>query len=203
MKRLPQKILGVLAAALLLSAPGCAGLTALPAGAAWPADTVSAQTAASESESAVDCYFPRAGQDAQKELIDVIDSADQTLDMAIYSFTDSEIADAVAACSEKGVAVRIISDKTQSGNKYQQKILNRLKEADIPIKVDTHSGIMHLKVTIADGKAATTGSYNYTKSADTENDEVLVVLRDETIAADFEQEFEIMWNDETRFEDYK
>ena len=198
MRKLLRGSLGILAAVLLLAAPGC---ESLEAAAAKAAGTASAQTVFYE-EGTVNCYFPRAGQDAQAGLIQVIESAEKTLDMAIYSFTDETVADAVSACAKRGVTVRIISDKTQSGNGYQKKILKRLKKENIPVKVDAHSGIMHLKITIADGKIATTGSYNYTKSADQENDEVFVVFHDEKIAQNFEQEFEDLWNDDSRFDNF-
>ncbi len=81
-------------------------------------------------------------------------------------------------------------------------MLKSLVKAGIPVKIDTHSGLMHLKVTIADGKIATTGSYNYTKSAEETNDEVFVVLRDEKAAQDFGTEFEKMWNDPKSFRNF-
>lgn len=62
---------------------------------------------------------------------------------------------------------------------------------------------MHLKVTIADSKIATTGSYNYTKSAEQKNDEVFVTLNDPKIASGFEKEFNRMWNDQSNFADYR
>lgn len=204
MKKLLQKTLGLLVAAALLASPGCDSLSALSADAVGSAGAASVGVRTeTNGGDAVDCFFPREGQDAQAELIKIIRSADKTLDMAIYSFTDMDIADAVVACAGRGVPVRVISDKTQSGNEYQKKVLDRLKKEKIPVKVDAHSGIMHLKVTIADGKTATTGSYNYTKSADQVNDEVFVVLRDEDLAQEFEREFESMWNDDKRFEDYR
>ncbi|HBG54785.1 MAG TPA: hypothetical protein DDW99_00765 [Ruminococcaceae bacterium] len=58
-------------------------------------------------------------------------------------------------------------------------------------------------MTVADGKVATTGSFNYTKSAENANDEVFVVLRDEKVAQDFEAEFTRMWNDAQDYENYK
>lgn len=196
---------GLLIAAVLLTAPGCGELTEPAARAALSGTSASfseAPVSETGENGTVECLFPRAGQDAQKKLIQIIGSAEKTLDMAIYSFTDANIADAVVACSRRGVTVRVITDKTQSGGAYQKKILQRLKKEKIPIKMDSHSGIMHLKITIADEKVATTGSYNYTKSADEENDEVFVVLRSEETARQFEQEFEDMWTDKKRFTNY-
>lgn len=150
----------------------------------------------------VNCYFPREGQKPQPALIKVISSSEKTLDMAIYSFTDTKIADALAAAEERGVTVRVITDGQESKSKYQKKVLDKLKKAGIPIKVDTHSGLMHLKITIADKKTATTGSFNYTKSAEEKNDEVFVVIKNSDVAKSFSEEFENMWGDSGNFENY-
>jgi phosphatidylserine/phosphatidylglycerophosphate/cardiolipin synthase-like enzyme len=151
----------------------------------------------------VEYYFPRAGQDVQSQLISVINSADKTLDVAIYSFTDSKIGDAIIQANQRGVTVRVITDQEQAAGKTQKSLLKELVQAGIPVKENTHSGLMHLKVTIVDDKIATTGSFNYTKAAENTNDEVFVILRDETAAKDFETEFETMWNDKKRFTDFK
>jgi hypothetical protein len=72
----------------------------------------------------------------------------------------------------------------------------------IPIKINHHSGLMHLKVTIADDKVVTTSSYNYTDEATYKNDEVLVIIRDPGVAKDWESEFERMWGDTADYESY-
>lgn len=169
--------------------------------------TISFPQASSNSVSSasqkIQYYFPRAGQKAQPELISIINSAQKNLDIAIYSFTDKEICSAITKAHERGVSVRIISDREQSTGQYQKAVLKQISKSGIPIKIDTHTGIMHLKVTIADQKIATTGSFNYTKSAEESNDEVFVVLNDEKTAKDFESEFNQMWNDSKNFTAYK
>lgn len=147
-------------------------------------------------------YFPRAGQKAQPVLIGIIGSAKQTLDVAIYSFTDKAIASALVKAKARGVSVRIITDRTQAGTRSQKNVLKQVTGAGIPVKVDTHEGIMHLKMTIADGKTATTGSFNYTQAAENFNDEVFVVIGNSKIAQDFDKEFSSMWNDSGKFQKY-
>jgi phosphatidylserine/phosphatidylglycerophosphate/cardiolipin synthase-like enzyme len=49
----------------------------------------------------------------------------------------------------------------------------------------------------------TTGSYNYSQAASSTNDEVLVVIKDQSIANDWEAQFERMWNDTKGFSAYK
>jgi len=122
--------------------------------------------------------------------------------LAIYSFTDTKISDAVISAKKRGVAVRVISDKECSSESYQKEVLNNFKSAGIPVKINTHSGLMHLKVSIIDNRIATTGSYNYTTAAMDENDEVFVVLNDIKAAQDFDAQFVRMWNDTNDFTNY-
>lgn len=140
-------------------------------------------------------YFPRAGHNPQAALLDVINNAKSSLDVAIYSFTDTKIAQALIAAKNRGVSVRVMSDEKSSLEVSQNAVLLSLKKAGIPVKVNSHSGLMHLKVTIADKSVVTTGSFNYTKSAEDENDEVFVVLDNAQAATDFEKEFNAMWGD--------
>lgn len=188
------------------------GQTAAAVSGASPAAVSSSSTAAASSDTTfsevqhesgqINYYFPRDGRKVQPELIKIISSARETLDIAIYSFTDEDVASAVIKAKENGVTVRLITDKQQSGGKYQKAVLKKLKKSKIPIKVNSHSGLMHLKVTVADKKIATTGSFNYTKSAEDKNDEVFVVLNSSKAAEDFDSEFERMWNDSKSFDNY-
>lgn len=159
-------------------------------------------TATTQTTNQVGYYFSQAQGHPEQQLIQVISGAKTNLDIAIYSITKKEIVDAVIDAKKRGVAVRLISDKTESGGKYQKEQLARLKSAGIPIKINTHKGLMHLKVTIADNNIITTGSYNYTDGATKDNDEVLVVLHDTQAVTDFKAQFERMWNDTKEFKSY-
>ncbi len=162
----------------------------------------SAPEAVTGTSAPVEYYFPRAGQDPVQPLVNVINSANSSLDIAIYSLTESDIVNAIAAAENRGVAVRVITDREESGNKYQAKELLALSNAGIPIKINSHKGLMHLKVTIADDRTVTTGSYNYTDEATYDNDEVLVVINDQNIAQNWDNEFQSMWADDTDYQDY-
>jgi phosphatidylserine/phosphatidylglycerophosphate/cardiolipin synthase-like enzyme len=145
--------------------------------------------------SVVQWAFTRAGQHPEKLLESTYGQAHKTLDIAIYSLTKYDIVDAIVAAKKRGVKVRIITDKTEAKNKSEAKELAYLKKFGIPIKENKHSGLMHLKMSIIDGAVVTTGSFNYSQSASTVNDEVLVTMRDSTMAKAWEAEFNQMWND--------
>ncbi len=148
----------------------------------------------------VEWAFTQADQHPEKKLIEVIDGASETLDIAIYSLTYPDIVQAIKNAASRGVKVRIITDRIQSGGKTQKEALKLLGSAGIPLKINSHSGLMHLKMTVADGEVATTGSFNYSKSASTTNDEIFMAFRDAEIARSFSERFEAMWNDDKDFE---
>jgi phosphatidylserine/phosphatidylglycerophosphate/cardiolipin synthase-like enzyme len=152
--------------------------------------------------SMVQYYFTKANEHPEKALINVINATRNNLDLAIYDITQEDIVKAVLSAEKRGVKVRLITDKVESNSKSESGVLQIFKENGIPVKVNSHSGLMHLKVTIADEKIVTTGSYNYTAQASTKNDEVLVLISDSNSAMDFEDQFEKMWDNNSDFQDY-
>ncbi|MCP1305945.1 phospholipase D family nuclease [Paenibacillus tyrfis] len=202
-----KKYLGLLALVIMIMNAGCMQAKPPEVAASPEQNTVPVSTPQETAKEAVkqpvstnvESAFTKAEQHPEKILIDVINSAKETLDVAIHSITHPDIVAAIRDAKKRGVAVRVITDKTQSEGKTQGEALKILGSAGIPMKINSHSGLMHLKVTIADKKVVTTGSYNYSKAASTTNDEVLVVIREEGAAKTFSDEFEKMWNDTKGF----
>jgi phosphatidylserine/phosphatidylglycerophosphate/cardiolipin synthase-like enzyme len=125
--------------------------------------------------------------EANKKIIDVIRDADQYVYFAIYTFTRADIKDALLGAKHRGLNVRGVVDKEQIAKiDDQRKIAQELRDAGIPISVQSHSAIMHLK-TIVTEKAYVSGSYNWTASATNSNDEVLEIGRDEAVRKQYER----------------
>lgn len=143
--------------------------------------------------------FPRGGGDAAARVAGEIGAARATLDVAVYSFTDERIAQAVLAAERRGVRVRLITDREELRNPYQKAVVRELLRAGVPVEENRHSGLMHLKVAVVDGRTVITGSYNWTLSAAGENDENLLVIRDPVVAASYERLFQSMWTDRRDF----
>ncbi|WP_240417374.1 phospholipase D-like domain-containing protein [Paenibacillus periandrae] len=165
-----------------------------------PTQALAQQAAVTTGQKVGETYFTRADQHPDKALIDIINASTQTLDIAIYSLTHPDIVAAIKGAKDRGVTARLITDKVQSDGKVQAEAMKVLGSASIPMKVNKHNGLMHMKVTIADKKVVTTGSFNYSKAASTSNDEVLMVIREPEIAKSFTEQFEQMWNDTKGFE---
>ena len=111
-------------------------------------------------------------------IIDLIDRAQDYVYFAIYTFTKDNIAEALIRAKQRGLEVRGIADRGQSAEDFQQPIIQKLIAAGISVQTQTHpAGIMHIKAVVTDqGYAA--GSYNWTSSATTVNDEILEVGTD-------------------------
>lgn len=144
--------------------------------------------------------YTKAGQHPENLVIDAINRAKSTLDIAIYSFTHPGIAAAIIAAKNRGVAVRMITDRGEYKNSPSQtKQIDVIRAAGIIVKQNTHSGLMHLKVSIIDRSVMLEGSFNYTIQASTQNDEGIWKLPFPQVALDGEAQFERMWNDTKGF----
>lgn len=110
-----------------------------------------------------------------KEIISLIDGAQKYAYFAVYTFTKSDIADALARAKKRGVAVRGIIDRGQAESGYESDVLERLSKAGIPVGMQKHEdGIMHVKALVTESACAM-GSYNWTSAATNANDEMLEI----------------------------
>ncbi|WP_236250963.1 phospholipase D family protein [Jeongeupia sp. HS-3] len=98
--------------------------------------------------------------------------------MMAYSFTAPDIMQALAAAQARGVDVRVVIDKKRNLGKPSQKAMQYVASHGVQLRIDDHYNIQHDKVIIVDGKTVETGSFNYAPSAETENSENVIVLRD-------------------------
>ncbi len=119
--------------------------------------------------------------EANTKLIRIIEEADEFIYFAIYTFTRTDIQDALLAAKYRGLEVKGVIDKTQIARlEDQRKLAKQLTDAGIPIITQDHSAIMHLKTLVTE-KAYFTGSYNWTMSGTSSNDEVIEIGYDDDI----------------------
>ena len=136
----------------------------------------------------VEVYFsPEDG--TLERVLDLVRDAGHSVRFMAYSFTDDDLAQALIDVHNAGVAVAGVLDQAQAlsntGGEYQN-----LLRAGIDVRLDGNPGSMHHKVLIIDGEVVVTGSYNFSKSARTRNDENTLILQNPEIAARYLEEFE-------------
>lgn len=123
-----------------------------------------------------------------QELIALINEAEEYIYFAIYTFTLPSIADALVEAKRRGVEVKGLMDSEQSSNSYGAPITEKLKAAGIPLLAERHAsgnGIMHIKLLVTE-QAYAFGSYNWTNSATTINDELIEVGTDPAMRQAYE-----------------
>lgn len=123
----------------------------------------------------------------QKEIIKNINKAQASINIAMYIFTDKEIALSLINAHERGVKVRLYLDKDQVDYQYSQSRF--LVQKGIKTRISSNKYIMHNKFAIIDNCLLLTGSYNWTFSANNRNDENLMVIDDPEIIEIFQNQF--------------
>lgn len=128
-------------------------------------------------------------------LIALIKEETESIKIAMYLFTDKDIARALQDAQKRGVTVECITDPTCLQNKYNK--IDELMRNSIPVWVyqtsaDKHSlgNAMHHKFIVFGLRKVWTGSLNVTNSAQASNQENIVVLEDEKAARTYSAQFE-------------
>ncbi|TAK31336.1 MAG: hypothetical protein EPO21_17725 [Chloroflexota bacterium] len=136
----------------------------------------------------------RGGLDAR--LVQLMDQATKTMDVADYDFDLANVADAMARAKQRGVIVRMVTDSdtlNDAKNKQIQAAFDTLRKANIPIVDDQRQEIMHNKFTVVDGEWVETGSWNYTDGDTYRLNNNLVILRSPELARNYTDEFDKMF----------
>ena len=129
--------------------------------------------------------------------------ATRYLYVAVYGLTSPRAVEAMVAAKKRGIDVRLITDFQRTEDIKQRTALNTLHLAGIPILVNEHDGLMHLKQVVIDDEVNATGSMNHTTSGNRYNDERLDVITDHAITVKAREKFLAMWNDHIRYREWK
>jgi phosphatidylserine/phosphatidylglycerophosphate/cardiolipin synthase-like enzyme len=129
--------------------------------------------------------------------------ATRYLYVAVYGLTSPRAVEAMVAAKKRGVDVRLITDLQRIEDAKQRAAIHTLHLAGIPILVNQHDGLMHLKQVVIDDEVNVSGSMNHTTSGNRYNDERLDVVTDYTITVKAREKFLSMWNDRTRYREWK
>lgn len=143
-------------------------------------------------------------EDVRIEILQKINEAKCSLDIAMYSFSDAKIWAALNAASERGIDVRLLLNKSNFKNSYSNcsKCDKLLKSGS---KIRFHTLTMHHKFALVDAKCANrdpvllTGSGNWSTSSIFSYDEDLLVYDSdaanfENAFSSFEAEFGFIWD---------
>jgi phosphatidylserine/phosphatidylglycerophosphate/cardiolipin synthase-like enzyme len=134
-----------------------------------------------------------------ERVVRLYDRATRYIFVAVYGLTSPLAVKGLIEAKKRGVDVRVITDRERMNDPKQQTAVAALRLAGVPVRVNRHDALMHLKQVVIDDEVNTTGSMNQTTSGNHYNDERLDVIRDHAITVKAREKFLSMWKDEERF----
>ena len=118
-------------------------------------------------------------------LVELVNSAETSVRFMIFTYTHQDLADAMISRFQAGVDVAGVIENRGA----TQGALIPLACAKVPVKVDGNKYTMHHKVIVIDQSIVITGSFNFTKSADTQNDDNVLIIYDPSVAKQYLDEY--------------
>ena len=139
------------------------------------------------NDTRIECYFAPEDQ-VQTHIVDTIRKAQISIDFLAFAFTAKPVATAMADRMKTGVTIRGVFETRNANADPAQD--DYLAQAGAQVRLDTNPATMHDKVIIIDETIVITGSYNFTKAADTSNDENCLIVYSADIARQYTGDFE-------------
>ncbi|MCC7438034.1 MAG: phospholipase [Armatimonadetes bacterium] len=124
--------------------------------------------------------------DIPPKLTRYLSIAKKSIHFMAFNFTDGTIAEAMIEKKNSGIQVEGVIERRGA----ERSVMGQLQSAGISVLKDGNKYVMHHKVIIIDGEWTITGSYNFTGSAATQNDENILIIRDPAVAKQFEEEYQ-------------
>jgi competence ComEA-like helix-hairpin-helix protein len=148
-------------------------------------------------------------------IINTLDRANKNVDLALFVFTDQNIANELETRHQKQVQIRALIDREfafrdysegmdllgvalsnncryEPNNRPWQNTIQTVGTTDLPI-----GDKLHHKFAIIDNRIVITGSHNWSDAADRLNDETLLIIDSSQLAAHFDREFNNLYSQAT------
>ena len=119
------------------------------------------------------------------KLVGLVNGAKKSIRFMAFTYTDQNLAKAMISRFNAGVDVAGVLENRGAS----QGALVPLACAKVPVKLDGNKYTMHHKVIIIDNSIVITGSFNFTRTADTANDDNVLVIYDPAVAQQYLAEF--------------
>lgn len=116
-----------------------------------------------------------------------IDEAKRSIFVQAYSFTSKPIGNALIRAKSRRVNVEVLLDRSNTDERSE---LSVLEEAGIAVLIDSKHPIAHNKVMIFDDHVVLTGSYNFTKQAESNGENCLFVS-----SVELTGQYQAQWRD--------
>lgn len=110
-------------------------------------------------------FLPDDAKKAKNDIIELIENADEKIDIAMYNISYKKFVKALKKADKKGVKVTVIYDKSDLKLPEEFRLIKPKRK-------------QHIKLAIIDGKVAVYGSSNWTKKSFGKNYELINITND-------------------------
>jgi phosphatidylserine/phosphatidylglycerophosphate/cardiolipin synthase-like enzyme len=144
----------------------------------------------------IEVYFSLCDDDPESVIVNNIDNAKESINIAMYCFTEKRIADAIIRAKDRGGDIKIYLDYSQANvkNIKTSKFYYLINNGIDNIRISSNKYSMHNKFAIIDNAIVITGSYNWTAYAGGRNDENLLVIKFGNIVKEYQDQFYHLWD---------
>ncbi len=139
----------------------------------------------------IETYFsPDAG--VAEAILEELRAAKTSIYFLAFSFTRDDMSSVLIEKQQAGLTVQGVFETRQIGAGADAAWL-ALTQAGVDVRKDGNPRTMHHKVFIIDGETVVMGSYNFSKNAEENNDENVLIIHNATIAQAYFAEFQKVW----------
>jgi len=129
------------------------------------------------------------------KLTDFINTAQQSVDIAIYQLDLPDVTQALLDAKGRGCTVRAVTDIDILNDPKENPSFKQLQQVGVKVVGGNPNAIMHDKFVVVDGQAVWTGSWNFTNNDTFRYNNNGLILKSPALAANYTVTFEKMWRD--------
>lgn len=144
----------------------------------------------SETSSIAEAHFS-PGEDCRRQLLDLLVSARESIDISVFTISDDRLTDAIYAAHQRKIRVRVITDNDKARDEGSD--IFYLIDKGVDVRMDNTENHMHHKFAVIDKKVLVNGSFNWTRSASDSNQENILVTDEPKLVTAYLNEFEDLW----------
>jgi cardiolipin synthase A/B len=120
-------------------------------------------------------WFLPDNKNGMSRLQELISTAKKTVQVAMFTWTSTELAQSTIEAAKRGVKVEVVIDH-YSGKGASSKIVKLFKKNGIDVSLSQGGPLLHHKFLLIDDHTLVNGSANWTRAAFTQNDDCFFIL---------------------------
>ncbi len=128
-----------------------------------------------------------------QHIVPYLQNARRNIRFLAFSYTQPDMGEAMLERIKNGVTVEGVFETVGSDSQFSEML--PLRCAGGKIRRDGNPGFLHHKVIIIDNRIVITGSFNFSDSANTKNNENVIIIDNAEIAKRYLEEFQRVWKE--------